>query len=300
MRRVDIAELVALAALWGGSFLFMRICAAEFGPALLVFLRVGGASLLLMPLALAQGNGAALRRHWRAIAVVGALNTALPFLFFAISALVLNAGLSAIFNATAPLWGSLIAWLWLGDRPSQSRTLGLVIGFLGVAGLGLHSASFKAGAQGLSPALGIAACLAATFCYGYAASYTKKHLTGVAPMALAAGSQFAAALLTALPALWLHPATLPGAGPWAAVAGLAFGCTALAYVMYFRLIAHAGPTNAISVTFLVPLFGVLWGALFLGEKLSGATLAGCAVILLGTALATGLIGPRPAPAAAAS
>ncbi|MDE1950412.1 MAG: DMT family transporter, partial [Burkholderiales bacterium] len=135
---------------------------------------------------------------------------------------------------------------------------------------------------------------------GYAASYTKKHLTGVAPMALAAGSQFAAALLTALPALWLHPATLPGAGPWAAVAGLAFGCTALAYVMYFRLIAHAGPTNAISVTFLVPLFGVLWGALFLGEKLSGATLAGCAVILLGTALATGLIGPRPAPAAAAS
>ena len=289
MRRRDLAELVLLAALWGGSFLFLRLGAAEFGPAALAFLRVAGASLLLMPLAARRGQVQALRRHWRPIAVVGLVNTALPFLLFMVAALALNAGLMSIFNATSPLWGATIAWLWLGDRPTPSRALGLAVGFAGVLGLGLASASFRPGDQGVSPALGIAACIAATLCYGLAANYTKRYLTGVPPLAVAAGSQFAAAVLTLLPALWWWPAGLPGVGAWGGVALLAFVCTGYAYLLYFRLIAHAGPANAIAVTFLIPAFGVLWGALFLGETLTPVMLAGCAVILVGTALATGLV-----------
>ena len=292
MRRSDLAELVLLAALWGASFLFMRIGASDFGPAPLVFVRVAGASLLLLPLLAYRGEGGALRRHWRPIAMVGLVNTTLPFALFMVAALVLNAGLSAIFNSTAPLWAALIAWGWLGERPTRSRLLGLAIGFAGVLGLGLNSASLKPGEHGVSPALGIVACIAATVCYGFAANYTKKRLTGVPPFAVAAGSQLTAAVLTLLPALWWWPAQNPGPAAWAGAAVLAFACTGLAYLLYFRLIANAGPANAIAVTFLIPAFAVLWGAVFLGERLTPAMGIGCAVILLGTALATGMIGWR--------
>ncbi len=294
MRPRDLAELVLLAALWGGSFLFTRVCAPDFGPAALVFLRVAGAGALLLPLVLWRGEGAALRRNWRPIAVVGLFNSALPFLFFAVGALVLNAGLSAIFNATSPLWGALIAWLWLHDRPTPTRLLGLVIGFVGVLALGLHNASFKPGAHGVSPALAVAACIGSTVLYGFAANYAKQKLVGVPPFAVAAGSQLSAAAFTLLPALWWWPAHNPGATAWGGAAVLAFVCTGLAYLLYFRLIANAGAANAISVTFLVPAFAVLWGALFLGEALTPAMVLGCAVILLGTGLATGLIGRRVA------
>jgi drug/metabolite transporter (DMT)-like permease len=292
MRPRDIAELLLLGAIWGASFLFMRTGAGEFGPPALVFLRVAGAALLLLPLVAWRGEGAALREHWRAIAVLGLVNSALPFFGFIAAALVLNAGLSSIFNATAPLWSATIGWLWLGQRPTGTRAAGLAIGFAGVFALGVHSASLKAGEHGLSPAAGVGLCLLATFFYGFAVHYTRRRLAGVPPMALAAGSQLSAAAFTLVPALVWWPAVLPGAAAWAGVAALAFVCTGLAYLLYFRLIAHTGAQNAIAVTYLVPLFGVLWGTLFLGEALSPAIVGGCAVILLGTALATGVIGAR--------
>ena len=146
--------------------------------------------------------------------------------------------------------------------------------------------------QALSPALAIIGCVGATAFYGFSGNFTKRRLGGVAPMAVAAGSQLSAALALALPALLTWPARNPAALAWAAAAVLALVCTGMAYALYFRLIAHVGPANAISVTFLVPAFAVLWGALFLGEELSARMLIGCAVILVGTALATGLIGRR--------
>lgn len=292
MRATDAAELVLLAALWGGSFLFMRIGAPEFGPVALVFVRVAGAAALLLPLLLWRGEGAALRRHWRPILLVGLTNTALPFTFYTVAALVLSAGLSGIFNATAPLWGALIAWAWLNDRPSASRLLGLAIGFAGVFGLALGRASFQPGEHGVSPTLGIVACLVATLFYGFSANYTKRALTGVPPLAVAAGSQLSATALMLLPALWWWPATPPSTIAWLAAAVLALACTGLAYLLYFRLIAQVGPAQAISVTFLIPAFAIVWGAMFLGEALTLPLLAGCAVIVLGTALATGVIGLR--------
>lgn len=288
MKPADMAELAALAAIWGASFLFMRLGAGEFGPVALAAVRVAGAALVLLPLLAWRGQFDELRRHWRALLVVGLTNSALPFLCFSYAALSISAGLSSIFNASTPLWGAVIAWLWLRDRPALPRIAGLAIGFAGVIGLAWEKASFKPGGSGWA----IVACLAAALCYGLAASYTRKRLQGVPPMVVAAGSQLSAALLLALPALWWWPAQMPSGRAWAMVALLAVLCTGLAYLMYFRLIAHVGASNAIAVTFLIPAFAVLWGWLFLAEPLTGAMAAGCLVILIGTALATGVLAPR--------
>lgn len=288
MKPADLAELITLAAIWGASFLFMRLGAGEFGPVALAAVRVTGATLVLLPLLAAHGQVGALRRHWRSIFVVGALNSALPFLGFSYAALSISAGLSSIFNASTPLWGALIAWAWLHEKPTLPRTLGLAIGFAGVVGLAWEKASFKPGGSGWA----IVACVVAAMLYGLSANFTKKRLQGVPPLALATGSQLSAAVLLALPALWWWPATMPSARAWAMVGLLALLCTGLAYLLFFRLIAHVGATNAISVTFLIPAFAVLWGWVFLAEPLTMAMAAGCAVILLGTALATGLLAPR--------
>jgi drug/metabolite transporter (DMT)-like permease len=290
----DLGELFALAALWGASFLFMRMGAGEFGPVALAGMRVAGASLVLLPLLGWRGEIPALRAHWKAIAIVGVTNSALPFLCFSYAALTINAGLSSIFNAASPLFGALIAWLWLNDRLSGPRVLGLLIGFIGVFGLAYNKASVHAGAQASSTALAIAACIVATVAYGFSVNFTKRYLCGVAPMAVAAGSQLSAALTLALPTLWLWPAPTPSLSAWVSLMLLAVACTGFAYVLYFRLIAHVGPSNAITVTFLIPAFAVAWGALFLGEQVTVPMVIGCGVILLGTGLATGLLASRRA------
>jgi drug/metabolite transporter (DMT)-like permease len=288
LRPRDIAELVTLAALWGAAFLFMRMAAPAFGPVALVFLRVAGAALLLVPLLAARGELSALRAHWRTIAVVGALNSALPFLCFASAALSITAGLSAILNSATPLFAAIVAWLWLGDRMTALRIAGLAIGFAGVLWIGWDKADFKPGGS----AWAIAACLLATMSYAVGPSLTKRRLGSVPPLAVAAGSQLAAAALLALPALLWWPEVTPSPRAWLAAALLAIFGTGVAYILYFRLIAHAGPTNAVAVTYLIPLFAVLWGGLFLGERLTVPVVVGCAVIFLGTALATGVLASR--------
>ena len=211
MKPLDIGELLLLAAIWGASFLFMRLGAAEFGPVALSALRVGLATLVLLPLLVWRGHAALLRRHWRAMAIVGVVNSALPFVLFSVAALAIHAGLSSIFNATAPLWGALIAWCWLGERLTRVRVAGLAVGFAGVLWLAWDSASFKPSEHGVSAAMAVGACLGATLCYGFAANYTQRKLSGVTSLAVATGSQLAATLALALPALWWWPATTPSA-----------------------------------------------------------------------------------------
>ena len=289
MKLLDVIELVALAALWGASFMFMRVAAPEFGPVALTALRVAGAALFLLPLLAARRQVDALRTHWRPIAIVGLVNSALPFVLFSLAALAISGGLAAIFNATAAMWAALIAWAWLGEKLTPSRLFGLALGFAGVVGLAWGNASLQRGAHGVSPAVAIAAAVLASLCYGFAANYTRQRLVGVSPLAVAAGSQTAAAAMLALPALaWLPPA-LPGAVAWANVAALAVLCTGVAYLLYFRLIARLGAARAITVTYLIPLFAMLWDFLFMAERITPSMVAGAAVILLGTALATGMV-----------
>ena len=289
MSRRDIADLLLLGALWGASFLFMRLGAGEFGPLALVFVRVAGASLMLLPLLAWHGELGALRQHWRPLAVVGLLNSALPFLLFMIAALVLGAGLMAVFNATSPIWAALIAAIWLGERLGPAPRLGLAIGVAGVVGLVWGRLDFKPGDHGISPALGMAACVVATLSYGAAANYTRQRLAGVPSRAVAAGSQLSASLMLVLPAAFAWPAVPPSATAWAAAAVLALACTGLAYLLYFRLIASAGASKAISVTFLIPAFAMAWGWLFMDEQPTMGMLMATGVILLGTALSTGVL-----------
>lgn len=293
MKPRDAADLLALGALWGGSFLFMRLGAAQFGPWALVFVRVAGASALLLPLLAWRGEWPALRQHWRAIALVGVLNSAAPFVLFSIAALVLGAALMAVFNATAPIWGAVIAWAWLGQRLTPLRVAGLLLGLAGVAALAWGKADINADtASGISATAAMAACTGAALLYGLAANVSRRCLQGVPPLAVAAGSQLSATALLAAPALLWWPAHNPSPTAWAAAAVLALACTGLAYVLYFRLIANAGATTAIAVTFLVPGFAIIWGWLFLAELPSPLMVGAAAAILAGTGLATGIVGRR--------
>jgi drug/metabolite transporter (DMT)-like permease len=289
-----IAEFVLLAALWGASFLFMHLGAAEFGALPTAGLRVAFGTLFLLPVFLLPGVWLQFRQRAGAILFVGVLNSALPFALYAFAVLHIATGLSAILNATVPLSGALVAWLWLKDRPSGLRTLGLLIGFAGVALLVLGKSGFNpaiapaAGSMGLT-LLAMGACLLATLCYGLAASFTKRHLAGIHPMATAAGSQIGASLVLVLPTLWFWPQQPVSGTAWWAVIALGLLCTALAYVLFFRIIEAAGPAKALTVTFLVPVFALLYGVLFLSETITGWTLVCGAVILVGTALSTGLV-----------
>lgn len=289
-----LLEFTVLAALWGASFLFMRLGAIEFGPVATAGLRVAMAAVCLLPLLLRPAVRSDFAAHWRPILCVGVLNSGLPFLLFSFAVLHIPTGVSAILNATVPLTGALVAWLWLKDRPGASRVLGLAIGFAGVTLLVLGKSGVDArgmvgaGGHALS-LLAMGACLLATLCYGIAASFTKRFLTGVHPLASATGSQIGAGLALALPTWWLWPAVAPGATAWLAIAALAVLCTAIAYILYFHLIERAGPSKALTVTFLIPVFALGYGALFLGETISAWMVVCGLVIVSGTALSTGLV-----------
>jgi drug/metabolite transporter (DMT)-like permease len=290
MTPASIVDFVALAAIWGASFLFMRLAVVEFGVVATAALRVGIAASFLVPLMLFKGHGAAFRRHWGKVCLVGVVNSGLPFLLFAFSLLSITTGLSAILNATVPLFGALVAWWWLKDRPTGSRVLGLVIGFGGVAALAWDKASFKPDAvSGIAPAWAVLACLLATVCYAIAASATKRYLSGLPPLVTATGSQVGATIALAVPALWLRPAEMPSSQAWLALLVLGVLCTGVAYILYFRLIEQAGPSRALAVTFVLPVFAIVYGALFLGEEVTAWMLMWGAVVVLGTALSTGLL-----------
>ena len=283
------AEFILLAALWGASFLFMRLGTLEFGPLPTAGLRVAIASLALLPVMLSRGLWPQLRQHWKPVMICGLINSAIPFALFSFALLSISTGLSSILNATVPLFGALVAWLWLGDKPGTSRTVGLVIGFIGVALLASGKASFKPDASGAVTAWGILACLLATISYAVAASFTRRYLSGLNSLMVATGSQIGAALGLALPTLLMWPAQAPSLKAWGALLALGTLCTAVAYVLFFRLIEQLGPARAITVTFTIPVFAVFYGVTLLGETVTTWMLFCGVIVLCGTALATGLV-----------
>ncbi|MFL6672447.1 MAG: DMT family transporter [Massilia sp.] len=295
MNNKNLLRLVVLAAIWGGSFLFMRISAPVLGPAVLIEYRVLFAALFLAVVGWFLKKRLLLREHWRHYLILGLFNSALPFLLFAFAARTLSASLLAVLNATTPMWGALLGAAWTRQPIGARTALGLVLGTAGVGLLvGFDTVSARPGAG-----VAVAAVLAAAFSYGLASLYAKS-ARSVEPFANAHGSMWAAALLV-VPALPFFPAPAqPTVGIMAAVLALGVLCSGIAYLLYFRLIAEVGATSALTVTFLSPVFGILWGVLFLGEAVGWYTVAGSAIVLAGTALVTGLA-PRfgRAPAVAA-
>jgi drug/metabolite transporter (DMT)-like permease len=217
---------------------------------------------------------------------MGVLNSALPFTLIAYATLSVSAGYAAILNATSPFFAALVAYAGFGERLGRVRLAGLIVGFGGVVILAGDRASLAA--EGA--ALAVAAALAAAALYGAAANYSRRRLAGVDPVAAAAGSQLAAALALAPAAAFALPPAPPAPAAWAAALALGALSTGLAYALYFRLLESAGPARAIVVTFLIPVFGMLWGALVLGEAVTPHMAFGTLIILAGTAMTAGFAG----------
>lgn len=290
MNAKDGAALLILSAIWGGAFLFIRIAAPVLGPVALVELRVGIAGIVLLLYVLATRKRLGLAR-WRQYLMVGILNSAIPFVLISTAELHLTAGLAAILNATSPLFGAIVAALWIKEALTARKVVGLLLGLAGVAVLvGWSPIPFSA-----IIALSIAASLTAAFFYGLAGVYTKVNTQGASPLALATCSQVGAALFLAPFTLAAPPRHTPAFPVILAVLTLGILCTAVAYLLYFRLIANIGPTRALTVTFLVPFFGVFWGIVFLREPLTWSTILGFAIILSGTGFVTGILGSRKTP-----
>ncbi len=286
-----VVEFVLLAAVWGGSFLFMRVAAPEFGPVWLIELRLVLASAVLVPLVVRQGLWPVGLANWWHLLVVGGLNSALPFVLLAYATLALPAGFTSILNATAPLFGTAIALLWLKEHHSMAQLSGLALGFIGVVILLGWQPTLTTGGFGLA----VAAGLGAACCYAIAAPYVRRHLAEVPALMIAAGSLVGASLVV-LPVLpFTIPSTMPSPQSTLAVIALALLSTALAYLLYFRLIAHLGSTRALTVGYLIPLFAMVWGVLWLGEAVTATMGVGCGLVLLGTAIANRPAPPPPAP-----
>ena len=211
-------DYLMLAALWGSSFLFMRMGAAEFGPLATAWTRVCVATLFLFPFMLWQGHWTLFKSKWKIILGFGIFNSALPFALFAYAVMHISTGLSAILNAAVPLFAAVVAWLWLDDRLNRWRIAGLFIGFLGVTLLASNQTSFHTEANPDASAWGqytaIAACLVATLCYAISGSFTKKFMPNLPPLVSSTGSQLGASLALALPALWAMPEAMPSTQAW--------------------------------------------------------------------------------------
>mgnify|MGYP000019275347 FL=1 len=286
-----VPEFLLLALLWGSSFLFMREGAHAFGPFPTAWVRISLAALMLTPVLIWRREVPILVQYWRPTLSAGLLNAGIPFACYAYALMHINTGLTSILNATTPLFGALIAWVWLGDKLNTTRALGLALGFAGVVLLASDvpgGISFQAGGSGLA----IAACLLATFCYGIAGSFTKRYLQNVPSIVTTTGSLWGASIGLAVPALLTWPSETPSLHAWGALAIAGLLCTALAYVLFFRLMTRTGPARAMTVTYLIPVFANFFGVVFLDEVVTH-WMMGCAlIIVMGTALASGLVGRK--------
>lgn len=283
MNPLQLAALVALAAIWGASFLFIRMAVASFGPFVLMELRVllGGAALWALA-ALFRRRADWLPR-WKQYIVLGAVNAALPFTLIAAAELVLPASLAAILNALTPAFTALVAARWLGHRIDARLGLGLAVAFAGVA----VSVGWSPLELGLWPMLAAGAVALASLFYAFGSNYSARTFPGASPLTMSVGQNMAAAIVLLPFALASVPKTPPTSVAVGAALGLALICTAAAYQLYFWLLNNVGPTRTTSVTYLVPLFGMLWGRLILNEPLTAGMFGGLVLVFIGIMLMAG-------------
>ncbi len=287
MRHKDLGALMLLGALWGGSFLFIRVAVPALGPFVLMELRVGLAVVVLTLYAVAIGRLSKLRARWREFLIIGTVNTAIPFSLIAAAEINLTASLAAILNSTTVLFTALVAAVWMGDPLTMRKVVGVILGIVGVAVLVSWDPVPLNGVVLLS----VAAMLGGSLSYALGATYAKRSFSGIPPIGMALG-QLGGAVVLLLPlAVVSVPESAPSSVVTFSMLGLAFLSTAIAYLIYFRLIENVGPTSTVTVTLLVPVFGLLFGVLLLEEPFGPGTLAGLGIILTSVVLITG-IAPR--------
>ena len=289
MNRADWATLLALAVIWGGAFFFISVAVREMPPFTYVWLRLSFAALALWAYVWWRGGGSGLPRWaWRSIVLLALINNVIPFLLFGWGQTHIASGLASILNATTPIWGVVVAHLFTSDEKMTPRKIaGVLLGFGGVALMLGPDLLGSIGNDGLAQL----ACVAASLSYALAGVWARRFKgQGISPLAVSTGQLTAGALLSLPLALlidrpWLQP--LPSAEALGAVLALAVVCSALGYVLYFRLIDSAGATNALLVTLLVPPVAILLGWLFLNEVIGPRDFAGLALIAVGLAAIDG-------------
>ena len=275
--------LLLLAGIWGASFLFARVSAPEFGPVTFTSLRIGFAAIALLPILFMHDHWRVLRENIGLISLVSLLNSAIPFMLLAYTTLYLSAGITSVLNSFVPIFSGVIAHFYLKDHLSRKQSIGLLIGIIGVAIL----MSDKL-ALGNNTILPLCAAFLSSLSYAVSANVTKRKLSHVKPRLLAASSMFCAGIILIPFGMLYWPQQLPGTTAWASVIAVALLSTAFAYLIFFWLIKEIGPTKTVSVTLIIPIFGIIWGALFLNESITASILVGTLVILVGAYLSLGL------------
>lgn len=289
MKIKNIIDFILLSALWGGSYVFMKFTAGFIEPIVVAESRMLIAAICL-------GFIGLFNRHWwqhlkmtwpqyQKTFVISIFNSVIPFTLFTYAMQYLNAGIGAILNATSPIWTAIIAAFWLKDRLSPPRLIGLILGFLGIVLLVWGKVDFSAGGLGL-PFL---ASIGVTISYGFASNYMKRYCEGIHPIGITLVSMIIGSFILAIPAYEHLPSGVVPTNAWIGIIGLGVGSTAIAYFLFYRLIEQTSPAIAISTTFLVPIFSILWGDIFLHEEPTLRMILCGGVILLGTALAVGIL-----------
>ncbi|MCK5895442.1 MAG: DMT family transporter [Cocleimonas sp.] len=289
MKLSDTLLLLLLAAIWGSSFIFMRATVADFGPIVLIALRISVAALCLLGFLFVKQRIHEFIRHWKRLFIIGLLNSALPFCFLAYASLSLNAGVLSIINALTPVFTAFIAHIWLKDKMNTMQLLGMIIALLGIVYLVWNKMSWESTSW-----LPVASAIMTTIAYGISANSTKKYLNGVSSITATAGTLLFAALFMLVLAFFFLPdfSIIPTLS-WVYALILGVFCTAFAYLIFYRLIQNIGPSKAVTVTFIIPIFSFLWAYLLLGEVVTVRMWIATVIILLGTGLVTGVIRFKP-------
>ena len=285
MRPADLARMVALAALWGGSYLFMRFSVPHVGAEWVVEGRTLAGGLVLAAFILVTRRDFALARHWRGYAVIGILGVAIPFWLIGTAVKTIDASTAAILNATSPIFSAIVASIWIRERLTVEKVAGIALSIAGIAVLVGWTPKPMSAAELFACSLSLAACA----CYGWVSVFTKVHLKEAPSSAISAVSCLVAAGALAPFTPWSVVAAPVPPLAWVSVLALGVFSTGVAFILYYRLIGDLGPVKALTVTLLIPVFGILWGVLLLGEPVTPGRIAGCAIVLAGCALALGLL-----------
>ncbi|AZZ35475.1 hypothetical protein CIK05_01220 [Bdellovibrio sp. qaytius] len=280
MRTSDLIRLLSLAAIWSGSFIFIKVLAPVLGPVVTACLRVLIAGVVLSVYFYAIKFDVEWKKYWKHYFIIGVVNSSIPFLLYAVAALYIPASLSVILNSSTPLFSAIFAAIWLRDKLTPRKIVGLVLGMAGVSFVALKEA-ISISKFGMYAAL---ACLGAAICYGLAGIYIKKFSPFLKPLAIAGASQLAAGLAL-VPFMFLNP--IKGTVDFSIVLNmlaLALLCSGVAYILYYRLIEDIGPVKAATVPMIMPAFGLLWGVIFLKETITLQMMIGCLFIMAGLIL----------------